>query len=174
MNIYLQTIILILILLPSYVSAKEINSLDLNTVNTKYLAANNHMTNSNSKVENNYLLKIEVGGHSFLATFVDNNATKKLITILSKESKSLSASNYGGFEKIVNLGTSLPTNDHHVNTKSGDIMLYQGNKLVIFYASNSWSYTPIGKIIDFNQKDLESALNGNDSKVTLSIVNKNN
>ena len=55
----------------------------------------------------------------------------------------LSLHEYGGFEKVGPLGQSLPTEDRQITTRSGDIVLYQGNQLVLFYGSNSWSYTKL-------------------------------
>ena len=55
---------------------------------------------------------------------------------------------YGGFEKVGPLGTNLTTDDIHITTKPGDIVLYLGNRIVMFYGSNTWSYTMLGHVED--------------------------
>ena len=74
---------------------------------------------------------------------------------------------YGGFEKVGPLGMSLPSSDSQTTTQSGDIVLYQGNQIVIFYGSHSWSYTRLGKIDDLN--GWEKALGSGDVTVTFSL-----
>ena len=76
-------------------------------------------------------------------------------------------SDYGGFEKVGSLGQSLPTGNSQTTTQAGDIVLYQGNQVVIFYGSNSWSYTRLGKIDDLT--GWEEALGGGDITVTFSL-----
>ncbi len=76
------------------------------------------------------------------------------------------ASKYGGFEQVGALGRSLPTDDLHTTTKPGDIMLYSGNQLVVFFGSNSWSYTPLGRV-DLPSKELAALLNKARVEITL-------
>ena len=74
---------------------------------------------------------------------------------------------YGGFEKVGPLGQSLPTSNSQTTTQSGDIVLYQGNQVVIFYGSNTWSYTRLGRID--NLSGWEEALGRGDVSVTFSL-----
>jgi len=74
---------------------------------------------------------------------------------------------YAGFEKVGPLGTSLPTDDSQTATHTGDIVLYQGNQVVMFYGSNSWSYTRLGKIDDLS--GWEETLGSGSVSVTLSL-----
>lgn len=59
-------------------------------------------------------------------------------------------SDYSGFEKVGSLGRSLTTDNLQTTTSAGDIVLYNGNQIVMFYGSNSWSYTRIGRIEDLS------------------------
>ena len=161
-NLLILFVCVILVVSSTY---QTVNSENMNTRESKY-------STSNKETNEKFLLSINVSGHKFLASLLNNDATKKLISILSDKCQEYRASNYGSFEKIVYLDVKLPTNDHHVKTNPGDIMLYQGDKLVIFYGSNSWSYTAIGRIIDSSQDNLEAALNNKDSKVILSLAKK--
>ena len=64
---------------------------------------------------------------------------------------------YGNFEKTGKLGFDLPTNDQELTAKSGDIMLYQGDQISIFYDENTWSYTKLGHI-EMNEAELRALL----------------
>ena len=66
------------------------------------------------------------------------------------------------------LGQDLPTSDRQTTTRAGDIVLYQGNQIVIFYGSNAWSYTRLGKIDDLT--GWAEALGSGDVSVTFSLA----
>ena len=74
---------------------------------------------------------------------------------------------YGGFEQVGPIGTNLPRNDVQTTTEAGDIVLYSGNQIVVFYGSNSWAYTRLGHITDQDAAGM-TALLGNEA-VTLEI-----
>ena len=108
-------------------------------------------------------LKIEVGGQIFTATLEQNDATTALIAMLPV---TLSMSDYSGFEKVGSLGANLPTNNAQTTTQAGDIVLYNGNQIVIFYGSNSWSYTRLAHVDDLT--GWVEALGSGDVTVTFS------
>lgn len=108
-------------------------------------------------------LKIEVGGQTFTATLEQNDATTALIAMLPI---TLSMSDYSGFEKVGSLGAGLPTNNAQTTTQAGDIVLYNGNQIVIFYGSNSWSYTRLAHVDDLT--GWAEALGSGDVSVTFS------
>jgi hypothetical protein len=74
---------------------------------------------------------------------------------------------YGGFEQVGSIGTSLPRNDQQTTTSAGDIVLYSGNQLVVFYGSNSWAYTRLGRITDQSAEELRELLSHGDVVVSL-------
>ena len=78
-------------------------------------------------------------------------------------------SDYAGMEKGADLGITLPQNNEQMNTQAGDIILYQGRTFVIYYDTNSWSLTPIGKIDNVDAEKLREALGSGDVTVTLSL-----
>ena len=78
-------------------------------------------------------------------------------------------SDYAGMEKGADLGVTLPQNNQQMNTTAGDIILYQGRTLVIYYDTNSWSLTPIGKIKDLDEVLLKETLGSGDVTVTFSL-----
>lgn len=102
------------------------------------------------------------------ATLADNNATRQLITELQKGSITIDMSEYGGFEMVGALPWTLPTENRQITTVPGDIMLYQGSNIVIFYGSNSWSYTPIGKIDDATAASVKEFLGSGSVRLTIS------
>ena len=74
----------------------------------------------------------------------------------------------GGFEQVGSIGQSLPRNDAQTTTASGDIVLYSGNQIVIFYGSNSWSYTRLGHITDKTTQEMAALLGNGDIEITIS------
>lgn len=115
-------------------------------------------------------LQIEVNGHTLTATLADNDSAKALAELMKNESLILELREYGSFEKVGPLLQSLPTNDESITTEPGDVMLYQGNQITIFYGTNTWSYTRLGHI-DINQDELKAILGEGDVTVVLSLAN---
>jgi hypothetical protein len=76
---------------------------------------------------------------------------------------------YGGFEQVGPLGTYLPANDAQTVTQPGDIVLYAGNQIVVFYGSNSWAYTRLGHVTDQTAAQLKDLLGNGDVTLTLSV-----
>lgn len=111
---------------------------------------------------------LTVEGVTFPATFADNQGAEALADLLTDGPLTLSLEDYGGFEKVDSLGQSLPTSNTHITTQSGDIVLYQGNQIVLFYGSNAWSYTRLGQVTDLT--GWQEALGHGDVTVTFSLT----
>lgn len=116
----------------------------------------------------NMQIEIQIGDAVMTAELENNIATEELVEILSDDEIVMSASNYGGFEKVCSIGQSIARADEQITTEPGDIMLYNGNQIVIFYDSNSWSYTPIGHI-DASAEELEEFLSGDEDEVIIRL-----
>ena len=112
-------------------------------------------------------MNVQVGERTFTATLEDNEAAAALVQMMESEPVVIEMNDYAGFEKVGALGTSLPASDRQTTTQAGDIVLYQGNQIVIFYGSNSWSYTRLGKIDDLD--GWEEALGNGDVTVTFEL-----
>lgn len=112
-------------------------------------------------------ITLTVGDRTMSAALTDNEATRELAELLSKGPIDIEMRDYGGFEKVGSLPKSLTTSNRQITTEPGDIMLYQGNQIVIFYGSNSWSYTPLGKTNDTNVQTLKQFLG--EGNITLKI-----
>ena len=113
-------------------------------------------------------MNIKIGNTSFSATLEDNVATNELIKMMKNSPITITMNDYGGFEKVGSLGKSLPTDNHNMTTSAGDIVLYNGNQIVMFYGQNSWSYTKIGKIDDLS--GWQEALGKGEITVVFSIL----
>lgn len=112
-------------------------------------------------------MNVQVDGLTFADTLADNAAVDSFVEMMQKAPVVINMRDYSGFEKAGALGTGLPTSNSQTTTRSGDIVLYNGNQIVIFYGSNSWSYTRLGKIDDLS--GWEDALGGGDVTVTFSV-----
>lgn len=93
-------------------------------------------------------INVQIEEQSFSATLEDNAATRELVDMMKEAPVSIEMTDYSGFEKVGSLGRSLTTDDRQTTTDAGDIVLYNGDNIVMFYGSNSWSYTRIGHIDD--------------------------
>lgn len=113
-------------------------------------------------------ITVSANGKSMTATLVENSATKELLKLLPV---TIEMSPYGGFEVVGFLPQSLPTSNSQITTEAGDLMLYQGNQLVIFYGNNSWSYTRLGKIDNATASSVKDLLGEGNVSVTLSLEN---
>lgn len=116
-------------------------------------------------------IKIIVSGKTLPVEIEGNDATKALVAVLREASITFEAHDYGGFEKVGQLGRTLPASDKRITTQAGDVVLYGGSQIVLFYGSNSWSYTRIGKIRFGSLDELKDFLKAGEGiiSVTLSL-----
>ncbi len=114
-------------------------------------------------------MKIQAGDTAFTVILEDNSSVTALKELLAQSSLTILMSDYGNMEKVGPIGQDLPRNDQPTTTGPGDVILYQGNSLVIYYGTNSWNFTRIGKIEDVTQEQLLSALGDGQVSVTFSL-----
>lgn len=113
-------------------------------------------------------LKISVGEYELLATFEDNSSAEEFQALLAQGPVTVEMDDYGGFEKVGPLGTELTRNDTQITTEPGDVILYQGNQITIYYGTNSWSFTRLARIDD--PADLQEKLGEGTVSVTFSLA----
>ena len=118
--------------------------------------------------EDTVKMKVKIGDKAFTATLEDNAAVAELVEMMKKEPITIRMNDYSGFEKVGSLGKSLTRSDVRTTTTAGDIVLYNGDQIVMFYGSNSWSYTRIGRIDDLT--GWEDALGSGSVTVTFDII----
>ena len=114
-------------------------------------------------------IKITVSGKTLPVKIEDNEATKALVAVLSEASITFEAHDYGGFEKVGSMGLTLPANNSQITTQPGDVILYSGNQIVLFYGSNTWSYTRLGKIQYESLDELKSFLKAGEGNISVTL-----
>ena len=113
------------------------------------------------------VLEMKIADTPVTVAWEDNEAVAALKEYCRDQILTIPMSMYGGFEQVGSIGTTLPRNDVQTTTQSGDIMLYSGNQLVVFYGSNDWAYTRLGHITDKSQDELTALLSNGDISISL-------
>ncbi len=121
-----------------------------------------------SKGETNMVMKID---QTVVDVSWEDNAAVQELKDLAAPGLSIEMSGYGGFEQVGTIGKRLTQNDKQITTQAGDIVLYSGDQLVVFYGSNSWSYTRLGKL-ELPPEELKQLLGNADVTITLSVGEK--
>ena len=134
--------------------------------------ASNTTITENKVDESMNLVFIKINNKALNIELEDNSATIELKKRLQNGDVVVNAHEYGGFEKVGNLGFSLPREDTNITTSAGDIVLYQGNQISLFYNSNSWSYTKLGKIQNVSSNELKNILGNGDVTIIFTLLNK--
>ena len=133
-----------------------------------YFNSSGYMEDDNKeKEEENKEMVMKIDGTKVDVTWEENASVEELEE-LAASGLSISMSMYGGFEQVGSIGKSITQNDKQMTTGAGDIVLYSGNQLVVFYGSNSWAYTKLGKI-NMSQKELTDLLGKGDVTITISM-----
>ena len=112
---------------------------------------------------------ITIGSVTKTATLVDNAATRELAARLQEAPVTVTLNSSGGFEIWGSLGFSLPTSNEQVNAQPGDIVLYNGSNICMFYGTNSWSYTRLGKIEGLSESELRTFLKAGESNISVTL-----
>lgn len=123
----------------------------------------------NPSVEGNTLY-LTVNGHTLTATLVENSSTQALKELLADGPLTIDMRDYGSMEKVGSLGADLPRNDEQITTNPGDLILYQGNSLVLYYDRNDWNFTRLGKVNDVTDQELREILGTGSVSMTLALL----
>ena len=170
----IAVVLIFLALLITVILSNKQNE-DSNELETNQNYSNSEGFISNENIQENIkeesigMIKIKVNNIIIEVKLEDNEATKGLVERLKDGDISVNANDYGGFEKVGDLGFSLPRNDTSITTSAGDIVLYQGNQISLFYNSNSWSYTKLGKVQNITSKELKNILGTGDVTLVISL-----
>ena len=121
-----------------------------------------------SEEEQTSMMRMKINGTPVTVAWEDNESAAALKE-LAAGGLEIRMSMYGGFEQVGSIGQRLPANDVQTTTSSGDIVLYSGSQLVVFYGSNSWAYTRLGHITDKTPEEMRALLGSGDVTVTLSV-----
>ena len=119
--------------------------------------------------EKTFELQMTIGNTPVSVDWEDNEAVEALKDLCRNQPLTIQMSMYGGFEQVGPIGTALPQNDMRTTTSAGDIVLYSGDQMVVFYGSNSWAYTRLGHITDKSAEDMADLLSNGDTVITISL-----
>lgn len=115
---------------------------------------------------------ISVNDHTLIATLAENSSAEAFKDLLAEGPLTIQMTDYGNFEKVGSLPRSLPRNDERITTTAGDLILYQGNSITIYYDTNTWSFTRLGKIDNATQAELKSILGTGSVTVTFALASQ--
>ncbi len=116
------------------------------------------------------MLSISVNGRTLTASLADNSSARAFQELLAEGPLTIPMSDYANMEKVGALGKNLPANDEQIHTQAGDIILYQGNRITVYYDTNSWNLTRLGKINGIAAQELKDILGGGDVEMTFSLA----
>lgn len=121
-----------------------------------------------AETEEKYAMKMMINDTEVSVSWENNESVKALKKLTENGPVTIQMNAYGGFEQVGPIGETLPANDTNIKTTAGDIMLYTSDHMVIFYGSNSWAYTRLGRITDKSASELKDLLSG--SAVTVTVT----
>lgn len=110
-------------------------------------------------------LFLEVGGRRLHAVPEDNPSASAFLEKLSAAPLTLEMEEYGGFEKVADLPWSLPQSDERITTSPGDVILYQGDKLTLYYGQNTWTFTRLARVVGVSGEELRALLGEGSARV---------
>lgn len=114
-------------------------------------------------------MNITIDGVTKSVTLVDNAAARALVVRLQESPVTVTLNSSGGFEIWGALGFSLPTSNEQITAQPGDVILYNGSNICLFYGSNSWSYTRLGHIDGLTADELRTFLHGGESNIKVML-----
>lgn len=134
----------------------------------------NNITQYNSEIEEEYMneIMLKVNGTELIVNLENNSSAVAFANKLKDGDIIVIANDYGNFEKVGDLGFSLPTNDVNITTEPGDLILYLGNQITLYYDTNTWNFTRLGKVQDVSKNELISILGKGKVEMTFSLSNK--
>ena len=114
-------------------------------------------------------MNITIDGVTQSVTLADNAATQSLVARLRESPVAVTLNSSGGFEIWGALGFSLPTSNEQTNAQPGDVILYNGSNICLFYGTNSWSYTRLGHIDGLTESELRTFLHAGESNIKVML-----
>ena len=145
---------------------EEARNIDMATMESS--KSEESMTDSEERLAEN-TLKLFINDEEIPVTWEENESVKALNNLAESSPIIIDMSMYGGFEQVGSIGQSIPRNDKQMTTSAGDIVLYSGNQLAVFYGSNSWAYTKLGHIDNKSEEELGRLLGSGNVTITVSV-----
>lgn len=123
----------------------------------------------NKELEETNMINLQIGDQTLTAELADNTSAQAFAELLREGPVTVQMHDYGSFEKVGPLPTSLPENNEQITTEPGDIILYQGNSITVYYDENTWNFTRLGKVQDVTEQELREILGAGDVEITFSL-----
>ena len=120
-------------------------------------------------VKEETMIYAHIGDRTLTIRPADNSSAEAFAALLEEGDLTVDMRDYGGFEKVGPLGTSLVTNDERITTEPGDVILYQGNQITIYYDVNTWTFTRLGRVEGLTPEELRDALGDGDPTAVFSL-----
>lgn len=133
------------------------------------MACQNNEVEATPSVNSSNTMYITINEKTVSCKLVDNTSTQALLEKLSESDISYTAHDYGNFEKVGDIGISLPQNNESITTVPGDVILYQGDNICLYYDTNTWSFTRLGKIEGMTQDEIKAFLNAGGDNVVVRL-----
>ena len=167
------SVILTLLLLLACVTACQAASpgqtTDPETSQAEEMTGNEMQSEPDPAAGEETMIYAHIGDKTLTIKPESNSSARAFVELLQSGSLTVDMHDYGGFEKVGPLGTTLPTNDERITTEPGDVILYQGNQITIYYDTNTWSFTRLGKVQGMAPEEIRDALGNGDPTVVFSL-----
>ena len=138
-----------------------------------FIMSNGCGSGSDSETVEGSNIRLRIDDILMSVTWENNDSVRELKKLLTNKDLVINMNQYGGFEQVGSIGQTIKSDNREMTTYPGDIVLYSGNQIVIFYGSNSWSYTKLGKLIGKTDDEIKNILDKSGVKVRLSLSNSN-
>ena len=149
--------------IPKTAASTESAAAETKAVETRLVSS----TEASTEKTEEAVMKLRINDIETKVLWEDNESVAALRELVKAGPLTVQMSPYGGFEQVGPIGQSLPRQDTQTVTEPGDIVLYSGNQIVVFYGSNSWAYTRLGHIIDKSAQELAELLGSGDVTITI-------
>lgn len=123
-------------------------------------------------MEDTIMMNMKVNGTDIKVKLYDNSSAEAVKELLRKGPFTISMKDYAHMEKFGSFGMQFPTNDELVTTEAGDVILSEGNLLVIYYAPNTWNFTRLGKVQDLSETELKNVVGKGSITATLTLTDE--
>lgn len=155
----------------SVISENAVASTDNNVLQTATSVTENDITtntaNTASGSEEENMIYAHIGENVLPIELCDNSSADAFRELVN-DGLTIKMHDYGGFEKVGQLDTELPRNDEQISVSAGDVILYQGNSVTIYYDTNSWNFTRLGKVKGLTENEIKDILSADSVEVTFS------
>ena len=149
MKLYVLLIMSVLLVSCSYANVATVNTYE-----------------SNSSIEEELSMKFYIDNVEVEVEWENNDSIRQIRKIASGSNIIVNAHHYGGFEQVGEIGQNIVSNNMQISTEPGDIVLYNSNNIVVFYGSNNWSYTKLGKM-NISNEEIKNILSNGDVVIKL-------